>query len=190
MSNNKYEKEKIYKIWSTQGDKIYVGSTCKDYLSQRMTAHRGDYNKWKRGTHGYVASYILFEEYGLENCFIELLEAKSCSSIDEVRQLEGKYIRELTCVNKFIAGRSPKESMKEYYENNKEKIIQQIKEYQDNNKENVKQYKKKYRDNNKEKKRQETSCECGKTYQICSKARHLRSIKHCQFFESQTKLIQ
>jgi hypothetical protein len=61
---------------------------------------------------------------------------------------------------------------------------------QDNNKETVKQYKKKYRDNNKEKKRQETSCECGKTYQICSKARHLRSIKHCQFFESQTKLIQ
>ena len=100
MSNNKYERAKIYKIWSTQGDKIYVGATCKEYLSQRMVAHRGDYNKWKSGKHGKISSFILFEEYGLENCFIELLEAKECNSKDELLQLEGKYIRELECVNK------------------------------------------------------------------------------------------
>ena len=29
-----YANSKVYKIWSTQGDKIYVGSTTKQYLSQ------------------------------------------------------------------------------------------------------------------------------------------------------------
>ena len=106
MGNNKYEKAKVYKIWSTQGDKVYVGSTTKDYLSQRMVAHRDDYKRWKRGTHSYMTSFILFEEYCLDNCFIELLEAKSCCSKDELRQLEGKYIRDLICVNKYIAGRT------------------------------------------------------------------------------------
>ena len=45
MSNNKYEKAKVYKIWSTHGDKIYVGSTCHEYLSQRMVKHRSAYKR-------------------------------------------------------------------------------------------------------------------------------------------------
>ena len=87
MSNNKYEKAKVYKIWSTRGDKIYVGSTCKDYLSQRMTAHRCSYRQWKSKSIKYTSSFLLFDEYGLENCFIELLEAKECNSKDELSQL-------------------------------------------------------------------------------------------------------
>lgn len=30
-----YGKTKIYKIWSPKGDNIYIGSTTKEYLSQR-----------------------------------------------------------------------------------------------------------------------------------------------------------
>jgi predicted GIY-YIG superfamily endonuclease len=112
-----YENSKVYKIWSTQGDKIYIGSTTKQYLSQRMDKHRTDYKRWKDNRSNFITSFKIFEEYGLENCFIELLEAKICNSKDELKQLEGKYIRELACVNKSIAGRTEKQ----YREDSKEK---------------------------------------------------------------------
>ena len=35
-----YDNGKIYKIKSNQTNKIYVGSTTKTYLSQRMDQHR------------------------------------------------------------------------------------------------------------------------------------------------------
>ena len=152
-----YDQSKVYKIWSPQGDKIYIGSTTKQYLSQRMTLHRGSYNYWKSGKGGLITSFLLFDEYGLDNCFIELLEAKPCASRDEMKQLEGGYIRNLACVNKCIAGRT----MKEYHEDNKTRINKTQKEYQEINKEKVKQYyeknkerisekAKEYRENNKE----------------------------------------
>ena len=68
-----YAKSKVYKIWSPLGDKIYVGCTTKEYLSQRMTTHRSTYTQWKKGKRSIVTSFNLFEEYGIENCFIELL---------------------------------------------------------------------------------------------------------------------
>ena len=74
-----YANSKVYKIWSTQGDKIYEGSTTKPYLSQRMDNHRRSYRAWKNETYHFVSSFKLFEEYGLENCSIELLEAKKAS---------------------------------------------------------------------------------------------------------------
>jgi len=59
-----------------------------------------------------------FEEYGVENCIIELVEGKPCIEKDEQAHLEGSYIRTLECVNKNMAGRTNKE----YREDNKEKI--------------------------------------------------------------------
>jgi hypothetical protein len=123
-----------------------------------MTLHRGSYNYWKSGKGGLITSFLLFDEYGLDNCFIELLEAKPCASRDEMKQLEGGYIRNLACVNKCIAGRT----MKEYHEDNKTRINKTQKEYQEINKEKVKQYyeknkerisekAKEYRENNKDK---------------------------------------
>ena len=142
-----YDQSKVYKIWSPQGDKIYIGSTTKQYLSQRMTAHRKDYNYWKSGKGHFITSYLLFDEYGLDGCFIELLEAKSCNSKDELKQLEGGYIRYLECVNKRVENRNEKE----YYENNKELIKEKKKQYRLNNKEKMSERDKKYRENNKEK---------------------------------------
>jgi hypothetical protein len=57
-----YEKTKIYKIWSPHGDDIYIGSTTKDLLSQRMAIHRSHYKTWiKNGVKkGYISSFVLF----------------------------------------------------------------------------------------------------------------------------------
>ena len=44
-----YKNSKVYKIWSPNGDKVYIGSTTKEMLCQRMTAHREDFKRWKAG---------------------------------------------------------------------------------------------------------------------------------------------
>ena len=162
-----YRNSKVYKIWSTQGDNIYIGSTTKQYLSQRMDKHRSSYKVYKSGKYHFVSSFLLFEEYGLENCFIELLEAKECNSKDELHKLEGNYIRELECVNKRIAGRNKKE-------------------YYDDNKEHFAEYKKKYYADNKEEDTKKHDCVCGLSYSKHHKARHEKSIKHKSYIENQT----
>jgi len=127
-----YSNTKIYKIWSTLGPHIYIGSTTKEYLSQRMDNHR---NKYKSDKSLKTTSKLIFEEYGIENCFIELLEAKDCKDKHESSQLEGHYIRTLECVNKHIPGRT----RKEYLSSNKEKIKQQQQIYNETNKNKIKE---------------------------------------------------
>ncbi len=202
-----YTNSKVYKIWSTQGDKIYVGSTTKQYLSQRMDKHRSDYRRFKDGKCTSLTSFTLFDEYGIENCFIELLEAKECNSKDELLQIEGIYIRELVCVNKVLFPYRTKEQMleyqKQYYKDNKEKVSDHNKQYYIDNKEQISEQKKSYREDNKEQiseyhkqfykhnknkilehYSQTYKCDCGKIYTLGHKARHIRSSKHCKYIES------
>ena len=43
---NRYENGKIYKLVSPHTNKIYIGSTCKKYLCQRMADHNSRFRKW------------------------------------------------------------------------------------------------------------------------------------------------
>ena len=45
-----YSLTKIYKIESHLGNKIYVGSTAKQYLSQRFQQHKSSCKCWKEET--------------------------------------------------------------------------------------------------------------------------------------------
>lgn len=192
-----YSKTKIYKIWSPNGDKIYIGSTCKKYLSQRMHSHRNNYNQWKINKQKFITSYLLFDEYGIENCFIELIEEKPCSSKDEKNQLEGHYIRTLICVNKCVIGRTKKESNNVYYEknkeicnekhkiyiqNNKEQIYETNKQYRIKNNEQVKLNKKEYYNTNKdiinEKRKEQITCSCGCSIRKDHLKQHQQTKKH------------
>ena len=154
-----YSKNKIYKIYSHLGDKIYIGSTVCDLVSQRMVKHRDSYKYWKKHNGNYTTSFILFEEYGVENCIIELIEAKPCIDINEQAKLEGSYIRTLECVNKNIPGRTRKEyyqdnkeRFKEYYQDNKEERKETVAQYREDNKDLINQKNKIYDNNRKEKK--------------------------------------
>jgi len=130
-----YSKTKIYKIESHLGDKIYVGSTARDYLSQRLQGHKNAYKRWKdKKDDRLMTSFILFDEYGLDNCKIVLIESYPCNNKDEKNAREGHFIKELNCVNKFIAGRLPKE----YKEDNKEKFQKYFKDlYQEKREERL-----------------------------------------------------
>ena len=132
-----YENGKIYKIEPKvdydEGD-IYIGSTTKKYLSQRMVKHRHNYKQYKEGKRAKTMSYDLFDKYGIENCDIILLESVEANSKDELSAREAHYIRTNKCVNKAI----PLRTRKEHYEDNKDKVCNQMKQYYDNNKEKKK----------------------------------------------------
>jgi hypothetical protein len=106
-----------------------------------MVNHRSISNECK--------SYVLFEEYGVENCFIELIETISCNDKDEQKKIESGYIKSMNCINKIIPGVSKKP----------------FKDAQ--HKERVLSY------NN-----ESCICECGCTYTRRHKARHQRTHKH------------
>jgi hypothetical protein len=142
-----YQKGKIYKIESHLGDKIYVGSTTKEYLSQRMASHRSDYLKWKKGKGNKTTSFNLFDEYGAENCQITLIELYPCQCNDELHAKEAGYIKSLNCVNRVHLGRTPKE----YREGNKEAFKEYMIKYNEDNKDKLKENRKIYNANNKQK---------------------------------------
>jgi hypothetical protein len=149
-----YGKTKVYKIWSPKGDKIYIGSTTKDYLCKRMDQHRHGYKKKLcNNSNKCTTSFLIFEEYGIDNCFIELIEAKECISKDEQIKLEGGYIRNLTCVNKIIPDRTDKE-------------------YKATHKEQLSIWQK-----------QKNNCICGSIYTKCNKSQHEKTTKHINFIQ-------
>lgn len=179
-----YQNTKIYKIESNLGDKIYIGSTTKEFLSQRMVLHRSDYKRWKAGLCGKVMSYDLFDEYGIENCKIVLIESFPCKSKDEKNAREGFHIKNTICVNRMIAGRT----FKDRYEENKGEFIARSKVWAEANKEKVNGYKAEYYERNKEKiKERQASqvyeCECGLNIRRRHKQEHFRSQKHKLFVE-------
>ena len=131
-----YQKTKIYKIESLLGDKIYIGSTAKEYLSQRFQQHKIAYKGWKNGKGRRVTSYELFDLYGVENCSIVLIEACPCESKDAKNAKESYYIRTMDCVNKVIPNRTQKEYQqsdvyKEYQQSDARKANKKV-NYQKN----------------------------------------------------------
>jgi hypothetical protein len=166
-----YTNGKVYKIGPIvemldEGD-IYIGSTCKEYLSQRMDTHRQKYRQWKKGGKtGKIYSYDLFDKYGINNCKITLLEVSSCNSVHELKARESHYIRTMKCVNKYI----PNRTEKDWVADNKEHLSNYRKNYKIANIEHMTMLSKITYD-----------CECGVNILKDGKRRHYRSKMHLRF---------
>jgi hypothetical protein len=153
-----YAKGKIYKIESSLGNKIYIGSTTKALLAMRMANHRMDYKYWKNEGRCFTSSFLLFDEYGVDTCKIVLLEACPCETSDQLKAREAHYIKTLECVNKCIPFRTPEEfrllnteKRKEYYQENKVELNAKAKVYRDKNKDEINAKKREEYKNNEEK---------------------------------------
>lgn len=118
VNTDSYKNGKIYRIWSLKTDKIYIGSTA-DTLSNRFCNHKGHYKRWLNGGNSYYSSFKLFEEFGVENCKIDLEHVFSCNSKAELCSEEGRVqrIHKDILVNNNIAGRT----FKQYRADNKDK---------------------------------------------------------------------
>ena len=101
-----YTTTKIYKIWSTQGDKIYIGATTKKYLCSRLAEHKHNYKLWKNKLITKCYSFDIFDKYGVDNCHIVLLESFNAIDKNQLNQKELFYIKNNNCVNKYLPGRT------------------------------------------------------------------------------------
>ena len=202
-----YQKAKIYKIWDNAYTKCYIGSTCED-LSKRMTKHRNCYKRYLNGTYNYTTSFALFEEFGVENCKVELLELYPCNIKSEIEAREGYYIRNNDCIDKIMLNRTPKEynndneeyialqtkiyreknreqinnKAKKHYQENKQTVLERCKKYRDDNKTEICNYQKLHYQENKERineRRNEfISCDCGSRIRRGGKSDHMKTKKH------------
>lgn len=154
---NRYNNGKIYKLVSNQTDKIYIGSTCKERLCQRLAQHKRNYNFWlKDNNNGYMSSYELFK---LGNVEIVLLETINCNTKDELLKKEREYIDKykdilINKVRPTITKDERKEYQKEHYEDNKEEIKEKKKQYYEKNKDDFLEKSKKYREEHKDERKQ------------------------------------
>ena len=151
-----YQNSKIYKIWSPSCTEIYIGATTRP-LHQRFGKHKTMYKKFLEGkTIGTTSREIL--KY--DDAKIELVVKCPCNDREELNKIEGDYIRKYNCVNKYIPDRTRTqyyqdnkeliiEKKKIYYEKNKPEILEQAKLYYEDNKQKIAERKKIYHEKNK-----------------------------------------
>ena len=158
---NKYHNGKIYKIVDVDHNKQYIGSTTET-LSRRMAHHKHQYKMFNQGLRTKVCSFDLFDEFGIDNCKIELIEYFNCETKDEQLKREGEHKKNNECLNRFIAGRTNKEYYidngdyiksyrKQYREDNLDKLKKKAKDYRQENADKIKQSRQEYYKENKEK---------------------------------------
>ena len=186
-----YNNGKIYKIepiCDHDEGEIYIGSTTKQYLCQRMDTHRSNYKQWKNGNYRKVRVFEIFDKYTIEQCQIVLIETVNAESKDELLAREKHYIKSIKCINKNIPRRTKEETQlkeKEYRENHKEEINFKLKKYYENHKEEIKLKAKIYREANLEKNYAKNVCPCGGSYTNAHQSDHFKSIKHQEYLKSQ-----
>jgi len=151
------------KILNYIDDEVYVGATIQP-LSKRMALHRADARRPKEAALSIIQKMM---EHGIENFYIELIEAYPCENNEELRKREGHYIREFGTLNKRIAGRTPQEYAREYHRDNLEKVLARKREYREAN-----------RDIISERAKATYTCPCGSTCRSADRAKHERTKKH------------
>jgi len=178
---SKYIQGKIYKLTSSQTDKVYIGSTIKP-LNNRFSKHKCDYKRWLKSQMVKITSYDLLQ---YDDVKIELIKEFPCETKKELEKEEGKLILENNSVNKCVVGRTQKESVRIYRHKNKEKLKETNKIYRHKNKETLNERRKEYVEANKEKIKERMNekfkCECGGKYTYTHKSRHFKSKKHLKF---------
>ena len=165
-----YNNSKIYKIVSSQTDKVYIGSTAKDKLCQRMAQHRANYKSYLNKKYHYVTS---FEIIKYDDAEIILIEVFPCNTKDELHKRERYWIENTqNYINKHI----PTRTDSEYYQTIKDDINEKRRE-------NGHQlYMKDHR------RGKVFDCECGGKTALQHKKRHEKSKHHQEYLESKNKL--
>ena len=171
MINTKtnYNDGKIYKIEAINGEEgdIYIGSTTKLNLNDRMMIHKYYYDKYQHGEETYeVPSFQLFIKYGIENCRISLIEKYPCNTRDNLLAREASHILDKNCINTKFDGTFFK--LQHELSKHNAKIPDRTRE----------QYVEQYMRVNRENK---ITCECGSKYSRHTKSQHLKTKKHIEF---------
>jgi hypothetical protein len=148
----------IYKISSTKGDKIYIGSTVQP-LKYRWCLHKNEWNT--------TSSSKLFELYGIDSCKIEAIEEVKAK---DALSRERHWIQEAgeLAVNERVpTGLSSSDYKKKWYNENRKMILERAVKYGKEHREKIRAYS-----------TSKVLCECGSSVSRSHFAEHTRSLKH------------
>ena len=190
-----YSKTQIYKIINyDRPELVYVGSTTN--FTKRKQQHKAatvntNNPKYKRKL--YVS---IRDNSGWDNWKMIVICDYPCNNKREAELEEDRYMMEMKAnLNMNRASRT----IKEWREDNKDKIKEQMKQYREDNKENIKDKIKEYYEANKDKKKQyyednkdkikehlskKCTCECGSTFTHGNKTHHIKTIKHQKYLNT------
>jgi hypothetical protein len=190
----------VYTITSPDGSEVYVGSTTQQ-PHIRWGKHRCDYQATVDGKRkGMCSSFGLFERYGYYACIFRVVEE---TTVEERMARERHWIDtvatlniERPTLNDDDAKQKRRESSRRYAENHPDKVKERSRKYAEEHKEQKATYFKAYyeatKQTRKEKFREwyatvgkeEVICECGQSYTVANKSRHLRSKHHTDYLTS------
>jgi hypothetical protein len=164
----KYGNSIIYKIYCKDENitDCYVGSTIDFDRRKRNHKHKCNNNKSKE--YNFPVYRFIRDNGGFDNWKFEVLENYPCGNKESLLFKECFWIEKL---NTTLNSHFPRRSKKEWYEDNKNELLEYFKKYRENNiekirekakeyrsrpevKEYFKEYFKKYRENNKEKQKE------------------------------------
>jgi hypothetical protein len=149
MADNKYFNSKIYKIVCNITGDIYIGSSY-DTLEVRLGQHKYNYKRFMECGYHFISSFKIIEK---QDYTIELICSYPCENNTELRKEEQRHIDMNECVNikrAYISEEDRLDNMKEYYQDNKDKVKECRKKYQSKNKDKIKETKKIYYTENKD----------------------------------------
>ena len=98
---------RFYKIVVVGLNLCYIDSTCAK-LSKRLGRHGADYEIYVGGKKHFTTVHKIFNEYGKENCKLDLVANYPCHSKQAILKREGFHIQSTEGVNRCVAGRTPK----------------------------------------------------------------------------------
>ena len=141
-----YSKTVIYKIQHEDNESlVYIGSTTD--FTKRKCQHKSRCNNPNNKYH--LKLYTMIRDNGGWDRF-KMIQIKEfhCNNRREAEAEEDRVMLELKAnMNDHRASRSPDE----YYQDNKDKILEQTKQYRINNRDKILEQKKQYRINNRDK---------------------------------------
>lgn len=179
--DNKYQNTIIYKIVCNDllVKDFYIGHSTN--LKQRKYLHSKSCKNENDKLYNSKLYKKIRDNGGFNNWDIILVEKHPCNDINEAKKRERYFIEEL---KPTLNGNLPTRNMNEWRKDNKDHIQKYEKEYREKHKEHYQEIRKKhdeiYREKNKEKFKEHIECECGQTYTIKHKSRHLKTKKHLE----------
>jgi len=172
----------------------YVGHTTN--WIKRKSRHKSNCNNQNNKTYNFNVYQFIRENGGWDNW--EMIEICKYSCNDkreaeaEERRLYEQLNGNLNMVRPFITNeeknKEQKERNKNYYNKNKNEILENQKNYQEQNKDKIKIRKQNYYEKNKNKIKEKNKikiiCDCGGKYTLGQKIRHLKSKKHINYINN------
>ena len=153
MATNNYSNGKVYYIENLINNKKYIGSTKKS-LEHRFNDHKNCFNAGKDKNR---KIYAAMAEHDIKNFVINLIEEYPCESKKELRLREAHFIMLYDTIENgyntylSIVDVDEKTYKHDWYESNKDRILQMRKDWYDKNRETKIAYQKEYAEKNKDK---------------------------------------